>query len=73
MVERDEGGYWVHSCEELSLLSYGTTEKRSSEEFAREFALTWDGLANEPDSSLTEDARQLKVRLHELVDYIENE
>jgi len=70
-VEREFGGYWVHQCEEFGVLAYGPTEDCSREEFEREFAYAWDGLANEPDESLTADARQLKARLHDFVDHIE--
>lgn len=70
-VERDNDGFCVYACDELKLLSYGPTEECSGEEFAKDFAYTWDGLTNEPDSALTEDARQLKARLKATVDHIE--
>jgi len=37
------------------------TEDNSRDEFATEFALTYDGLANEPDSMLTVDAQRLAL------------
>lgn len=72
-VEREEGGIWVHACEELGILSYAMTEDASRKEFAGDFAYLWDGLADEPDSALTVDAQQLKARLRSIVDHVETD
>jgi hypothetical protein len=72
MAEEQVGGLWVHSCCELSIVSYGGSEENSRYEFDAEFAMAWDGLINEQDSNLTADARRLKARLHGLVARIEH-
>jgi len=63
---------WTNECDELGLFSYGETPEKAREEFAAEFALTWDGVAIEPDEMLTIDAKKLKRRLRDYVKKIES-
>ncbi len=60
-------------CEDahLGIIAYGENREEVMQEFAREFEVIWDVIAQEEDAQLTEDARLLKSRLIELVRKVE--
>jgi hypothetical protein len=67
-----QDGVWVHENEPLGILAYGHSRADSLEAFRSEFAAIWDGIAEEEDSCLTVDARQLKAKLREIVERVED-
>lgn len=64
-------GVWVHECEPLGILAYGQTRTESVEAFRQDFAACYDVIALEADENLTDDARELKVRINDMVQKVE--
>lgn len=57
----DEG--WAIECERYDLYSFAPSEQLAFRDLNEEFAILYNGLANEPDSSLTQDAREMRDKL----------
>lgn len=64
-------GVWVHEYEPLGIVAYGQSRSESIEAFRMEFAALWDEYAQEPDESLTEDAKELKRVINDMIAAVE--
>jgi hypothetical protein len=64
-------GVWVHEYEPLGIIAYGRTRSESLEAFRMEFAVLWDEYGQEDDQNLTEDAKELKSAIKNLVSLVE--
>lgn len=64
---RKESGVW--SCQEdhLGVMGYGDSREKALADFMEDFAVAYDGLVGKPDSLLTEDARELRDVLANMV------
>ncbi len=61
-------GVWVYRCNRYGLHAFATDKATAFAEFNEEFAFIYEGLVNEPDENLTQDAITLKHRLIEDVE-----
>lgn len=68
LEEALEGGMWTCHYGPLGIVGYGPSKAEAWDAFQMEFACCWHEIALEDDSNLTEDARQLKTRLLDLVE-----
>jgi hypothetical protein len=64
-------GLWIHECAPLGIVAYAPTRAESLNAFRLDFAVCWDSVAQESDENLTEDARDLKRALLDLVEHVE--
>lgn len=69
-IEKQEG-LFVSEYEPLGIVACGETREEVIRAFSYEFSILWDGIAQESDSRLTEDAQALKKKLMELVREVE--
>ena len=70
--QRYEGGAWICRFEPLGILAYGSSFEEAYGAFQMEFACCWDEIACEDDTHLTEDAKELKRKLCDLVTKVES-
>ena len=59
---------WVCEFQPLGILAYGLSRRDALECFRRDFALSWDDIAQEQDDKLTMDAQELKTKFLGLVE-----
>ena len=64
-------GLWVHEFEPLCLLAYAPTRSESLDALRQNFVAAWDEIAQEDDTNLTDDARDLKRRLLDVVERVD--
>jgi len=62
-----EDNHWVCELASIRVMGFGETEAKALEDFCEDFIVTYDGLVDEEDDSLTADARSAKRRLQRLV------
>ncbi len=62
-----KSGLWLWEYESLGIIAHGESRDEAREAFYNEFAFLWDTYADADDKELTEDARELKRKLRELV------
>ena len=62
-----EDDQWVCECGPLKLWGHGSSQESAIADLMDDFAISYDGLANEPDDALSADAQLLKYRLRDLV------
>ncbi len=67
VTDHEEGGVWIHECKPLHILAYAESHEESWKAFIDYFESDWDGIAQEKDSLLTLDARELKRNYLKLV------
>ena len=60
-------GLWIHQSPELSILAYAPTRQQSLHSFCMDFAAIWEHIAQEDDINLTEEAKTLKRKFHQIV------
>jgi hypothetical protein len=65
--QQDSSGFWEASVVKLGVFGAGDSPSAAFGELQEEFAVIWDALAFESDDMLTEDARQLKSALRQMV------
>lgn len=51
---------WVCESKELGILACGESPEQAVHSFSEDFAMLWEEIAQCPDDSLSEDARELK-------------
>ena len=61
-------GLWFHESPELSIVACAPLRSESLNSFCMDFAAIWDHIAQQPDTTLSEDARQLKGKLLQIVE-----
>jgi len=59
---------WICEFEPLGMLAYGLSRREALECFRRNFALSWDDVAQEQNDNLTVDAQELKKKFRNLVE-----
>ena len=64
---KQEGALWSCEFDDLHLMGYGYSPEQAIKRFMDDFAVAYDGLVNEEDDNLTEDARQMRDALRHLV------
>jgi hypothetical protein len=62
-----QDGIWIHQNETFGILGYGKSRAESLDAFRMEFVACWETIASEDDSKLTDDAKELKKKLKNLV------
>lgn len=62
-----EESLWTCELGELHLLGFGRSPEEAVERFMDDFAATYDGLIDDEDEALTEDARRLRDALRSLI------
>lgn len=60
-------GLWVYKSKLLGIESFGESKLEARESFAEDFAALYDHIANEDDTQLTPEARQIKRAFLDLV------
>jgi hypothetical protein len=65
-IEKQEG-LFISEFEPLDIIAYGESREEAIQGFSHEFMILWEAIARQQDSSLTDDAKSLKRKLHELV------
>jgi hypothetical protein len=63
---------WIHEYEPLGITALGHSRAESLNAFRLDFAACWDSIAQEDEKNLTADARQLKAKLLQLVERVED-
>jgi hypothetical protein len=71
LTVRQRGPYCFVGYLPFEIEGYGRDENEALESFADVFSTTWDAYAEEDDSRLSRDARQLKRQLRRLVAEVE--
>src|SRR5713101_5745057 len=61
-VELDKD-LWVLECRPLRILAYGESRERALASFCEDFADLYDHIGGMADENLTDDARELKMRM----------
>lgn len=64
-------GLWTHESKALSATGYGLTCAESYEGYKEDFTACWDHIATEHDEKLTKDAQELKQKLRDIVESVE--
>lgn len=65
--ESYDDGIWVRRFDPLGILAYGQSRDEVADAFCDEFACCWEEIAREDDANLTEDARELKGHIINIV------
>jgi hypothetical protein len=68
---RHRGPYYFIGYPPLQIEGYGPDKREALESFADVFSTTWEAYAEEDDSRLSRDARELKRKLSALVAAVE--
>lgn len=60
---QQESSFWIYTCPSFGLRAFERNRQEAFEQFHEEFAFLYDGLIDEPDANLTEDALEMKRKL----------
>jgi len=69
--ESFDGGMWTYRYLPFGITAYGSSKEEAWSAFRMEFACCWHDIASEEDSNLTEDARELKTAMLNLIEHVE--
>lgn len=57
---KHQNGLWMYECPRYGLHAFSENKPEALQQFNEEFAFLYDGLINEPDDNLTQDAIELR-------------
>ena len=69
---RCEGPLWIYELATVGIIGYGKDPREAEEAFAYDLSASWDEYGCEDDQNMTWDAVELKRRLNDMIDSVED-